>query len=88
MIGADGRRIVVQDLHARQQAFVDFLRSPEAQRVFGNKGYRPIVPEILAEFTYPTPPALFTIDEFGGWDEVTTKFFDPDSGVVAQVLVQ
>jgi sulfate/thiosulfate-binding protein len=65
--------------------FIAFLRTAEAQRVFGTKGYRPIVPEILAEFDYPTPEALFTIAELGGWAEVTTTFFDPDNGIVAQV---
>jgi sulfate transport system substrate-binding protein len=68
--------------------FIAFLRSPEAQRVFGGKGYRPIVPEILAEFDYPTPPGLFTIADHGGWAEVTTRFFDPNSGIVAQIVQQ
>ena len=71
----------------KAQAFIDFLRTPEAQRVFGSKGYRSILPEILAEFseTLPVPEGLFTIADLGGWDEVTTTFFDPDSGIVAQV---
>lgn len=69
------------------QAFIDFLRTPEAQRVFGEKGYRSILPEVLAEFSeiFPTPEALFTIADLGGWDAVTTTFFDPDNGIVAQV---
>lgn len=69
-------------------AFVAFLRSPDAQRVFGEKGYRPIVPEILAEFDYPTPADLFTIADHGGWPEVNATFFDPDTGIVAQVQQQ
>ena len=28
------------------------------------------------------------IDEFGGWADVTTKFFDPDNGIVALVQQQ
>ncbi len=66
-------------------AFIEFLRTPDAQRVFGNKGYRPVVEEILAEFEYPVPSGLFTIAEFGGWGDVTKKFFDPDNGIVVQV---
>lgn len=70
-------------------AFIDFVRTPEAQHVFGSKGYRPILPEVLAEFPdFVTPEALFTIDELGGWADVTTKFFDPDNGIVAQVQQQ
>jgi sulfate transport system substrate-binding protein len=68
--------------------FVAYLRTPEAQRVFGDKGYRPIVPDVAAEFDFPTPAGLFTIADFGGWADVTTKFFDPNNGVVAQILQQ
>jgi sulfate transport system substrate-binding protein len=69
--------------------FIAFLRTPEAQRIFGEKGYRSILPEVLAEFDdYPTPEKLFTIGDLGGWTEVTTKFFDPDTGIVAQVQQQ
>ena len=69
----------------RAGAFVDFLYTPEAQRVYGEKGYRPVVAEILAEFAYPVPAGLFTIAEFGGWADVTATFFDPDTGIVAAV---
>jgi sulfate/thiosulfate transport system substrate-binding protein len=74
--------------HADQaNAFVAYLRTPEAQRIYAQKGYRPVVPAVFDEFkqTFPVPTALFKIDEFGGWDEVTTKFFDPDNGIVAKV---
>ena len=33
----------------------------EAQRVFGEKGYRPVDPDVAGEFDYPQPSALFTI---------------------------
>ncbi len=66
-------------------AFIEFLRTPDAQRVFGNKGYRPILDDVLAEFDYPVPEGLFTIADLGGWPDVTTKFFDPDNGIVVQV---
>jgi sulfate transport system substrate-binding protein len=65
--------------------FVAFIRSPEAQRVFGKKGYRPVVEEVLAEFDYATPEQLFTITDLGGWLEVDPQFFDPDTGIVAEV---
>jgi sulfate/thiosulfate transport system substrate-binding protein len=68
---------------ARQ--FVEFLYTPEAQRVYGEKGYRPVVEEVLAEFDYPVPAGLFTIEEFGGWADVVATFFDPDTGIVAEV---
>jgi ABC-type sulfate transport system substrate-binding protein len=68
--------------------FIAFLRTPEAQRVFGEKGYRSILPEVLAEFDYPTPSNLFTAADLGGWEAISTKFFDPNSGVVSQILQQ
>jgi sulfate transport system substrate-binding protein len=71
------------------QAFVDFLRTPEAQRIFGEKGYRPLDDALLAEFPdLAQPEGLFTIEEFGGWSEVNAKFFDPDEGIVATVQEQ
>jgi sulfate transport system substrate-binding protein len=81
--------VVTESVNPEKAAqFVAFLRTPEAQRVFGEKGYRPIAPDILAEFDYPTPAGLFTIADLGGWADVTTRFFDPNSGVVAQILQQ
>jgi sulfate/thiosulfate transport system substrate-binding protein len=67
------------------QTFVDFLRSTESQRIFGEQGYRPVVEEVLGEFAYPTPPNLFTIQDLGGWAEVTKRFFNADSGVMADI---
>jgi sulfate transport system substrate-binding protein len=67
------------------QAFVDFLRSAQAQRIFGEQGYRPVVEEVLSEFDYPTPPDLFTIEDLGGWNEVTRRFFNANSGVMADI---
>ena len=72
------------------KAFVDYLRTPEAQQIFGEKGYRPLDPEVLAKFAdkYPKPATQFTIDDLGGWSTVSTKFFDPDTGIVAKVQQQ
>ncbi|MEZ4563696.1 MAG: sulfate ABC transporter substrate-binding protein [Thermomicrobiales bacterium] len=71
----------------KAREFIAFLRAPEAQRIFAEKGYRSLLPEIQEEFahTYPTPEKLFTIDDLGGWADVTTTFFDPDNGIVALV---
>ncbi|MGH3052205.1 MAG: sulfate ABC transporter substrate-binding protein, partial [Gaiellaceae bacterium] len=69
----------------KAQAFVDFLRSPEAQRIFAEKGYRPVLGEVLAAVSYPAPSALFTIDDLGGWETVTERFFDREEGIVAKI---
>jgi sulfate transport system substrate-binding protein len=69
------------------QAFLDFLRSDEGQRLWAENGFRPVNEEILAEFedTFPTPGNLFTIEEFGGWETVATDFFDSEAGSIAEI---
>ena len=68
------------------QSFVDFLYTPEAQKIFVSKGYRPVVEDTPGADDFPTPPALFDITKFGGWDKVNTDFFDPEKGVVAEIF--
>jgi sulfate/thiosulfate transport system substrate-binding protein len=70
---------------AQAKAFVQYTRSPTAQRIFGKLGYRPIVPAIAKEFSFPKPAGLFTIQKFGGWSTVNKQFFDPASGSIAKV---
>jgi sulfate/thiosulfate-binding protein len=67
------------------KAFVDFARGPEAQRIFGEKGYRTVREGALDESRYPTPKNLFTIDDLGGWSEVNKVFFDPEDSVMASI---
>ena len=69
----------------KAEAFVDFLRGPEAQRIFADKGYRPVLGEVLAAVSYPAPSALFTIEDLGGWESVTERFFDREEGIVAKI---
>jgi sulfate/thiosulfate transport system substrate-binding protein len=67
------------------RAFVDWLRTPDAQKIFAGKGYRSVLPELVDEKTYPKPETLFEIDAFGGWAAVNDKFFDPENGSVAEI---
>jgi sulfate/thiosulfate-binding protein len=76
---------VTKDAPAPAQAFVDFLLSDEGQKIFAEKGYRPVVKSVGAGSDFPDPPGLFTIQKFGGWGVVKDKFFDPDAGVVAKI---
>jgi sulfate/thiosulfate transport system substrate-binding protein len=68
------------------QSFVDFLYTPEAQEIFVEKGYRPVVEGVPGADEFPTPPDLFEITKFGGWDKVNDEFFDPEQGVVAEIF--
>jgi len=69
------------------KAFLEFLWSDEAQRIWAENGFRPVKEEILAEFSdkFPTPKKLFTIDDLGGWEKVMTEYFDPDTGKIAEI---
>lgn len=68
------------------KAFVDFLHTPAAQRIYGQTGYRPVDPDVAKEFKYPPRPGLFTIDFVGGWDRVTKDFFDPEKGILTRIV--
>jgi len=76
---------VTTDAPATASEFVKFLYSDEAQKIFGEKGYRPVVKSVADQFDFATPPTLFTIQDFGGWGTVKDEFFDPENGVVAKI---
>jgi sulfate transport system substrate-binding protein len=76
---------VTVDATPKAAEWLAFVRSPEAQRVFGEHGYRPVDPEVAAEFDFPQPPGLFTIADLGGWETVNETFFDRENGVVAKI---
>ena len=70
---------------AQARAFVDFLYSDTAQKIFADNGYRPVVSGDATAGQFPTPSGLFTIADLGGWTAVSTKFFDPTSSVMATI---
>jgi sulfate transport system substrate-binding protein len=69
--------------------FIRFLKTPAAQQVFADRGYRPIVKSVLEanRKKFPVRPGQFTINQLGlgGWDKVQKVFFDPDTGVMAGI---
>jgi sulfate/thiosulfate transport system substrate-binding protein len=69
----------------KAKAFVDWLITPEAQKIYASKGYRSVLPDLVDKSTYPTPKDLFKIDKFGGWSKVNDEFFDPEKGSVAAI---
>jgi sulfate/thiosulfate transport system substrate-binding protein len=76
---------VTKDAPPQAQKFLDWLVTPEAQKIYASKGYRSVLPDLVDESTYPTPKTLFKIDEFGGWSKVNDEFFDPEKGAVADI---
>lgn len=69
------------------EAFVDFLFTKEAQEIFAQHGLRSPDEEVANAnaTTYPPIEDLFTIDDFGGWEQATPTFFG-EEGVFYQVL--
>jgi sulfate transport system substrate-binding protein len=67
------------------QAFVDYLYSPTAQTIFGGFGYRPVVESVAKGFNFPKIAHLSKISDFGGWETVQKRFFDPRGGIMAQI---
>ena len=68
----------------RRTGFLRFLRTPAAQQVFADNGYRPVVKKRARDANrkkFPVRPGQFTIDQLGlgGWDKVQKRFFDPDN---------
>lgn len=69
----------------KAQAFINFLRTKPAQRIFAENGYRPVVKGVTQGLSFPNRPQLFTIRYVGGWATVEKKFFDPKTGIVAKI---
>jgi len=67
--------------------FLKFALTAAGQQAFADKGYRPVISGINppSGYTFPTPTALFKIDDLGGWPAVATKFFDTTNGIVTKI---
>jgi sulfate/thiosulfate transport system substrate-binding protein len=74
---------------AAANAFLRFLRTPAAQQVFADNGYRPVVKSVenRNRAKFPVCPGLFTIDQLGlgGWAKVQKRFFAPKGSVMARI---
>jgi sulfate transport system substrate-binding protein len=73
--------------NAAAQKFVNWQWTSAGQKIWGEQGYRPVLPSVAKQFAskFPTPPQLFTINYLGGWDKVSTEFFDPTNGSVTKI---
>jgi sulfate transport system substrate-binding protein len=69
---------------ATAQRFVNYLLSSAGQKIWAEKGYRPVI-EGVAPGQFPTPAGLFTIDSLGGWTQVDKQFFETSTGSVTKI---
>jgi sulfate/thiosulfate-binding protein len=70
---------------ATARAFVRYLRTRPAQRIFAENGYRPVIPGAAKGFAFPVRPHLFTIKYLGGWAKVDKRFFHPQTGIITRI---
>lgn len=70
------------------EAFVKFLYTPTAQKIFVDNGFRPVTPEgkAYARGKFPTA-TFFKVGDFGGWAGVDKTFFGP-GGVWDQIFAK
>jgi sulfate/thiosulfate-binding protein len=81
--------VTTRSKHPTQaRAFVDFLHGTQAQSIFASKGYRPVNQQATGADKFPRPAGLFTIDDLGGWDQITKAFFGRSGGVMADIEKQ
>jgi sulfate/thiosulfate-binding protein len=66
------------------KAFLDWLHTPAAQKIYADNGYRPVVSGAGGP-SFPTPAQLFTINDLGGWSKVNKDLFDPSKSVMATI---
>jgi sulfate transport system substrate-binding protein len=69
---------------AEAKAFLDWLHSADAQKIYAENGYRPVVQGVGGR-DFPTPAHLFTIKDLGGWSKVNKDLFDPNKSVMASI---
>jgi sulfate/thiosulfate-binding protein len=65
--------------------FLNYLWTPEAQKIFADNGYRPVVEGVTGKYDFPQPAQEFTIDDLGGWSVIKDRFFDDTTGIMAKV---
>ena len=78
--------VTTKTQHPEQaKAFLDFLRTPPAQRIFADNGYRPVTPGVARAGEFRSAAQQFTIAELGGWTDVNKRFFDPQQSVMLDI---
>ena len=80
--------------HPEAKAFLKFLWSSKAQKLFGDTGYRPVLKSVAssAKYRFKQPKSLFTINSkalgLRGWKSVQYRFFDHSAGIMVKVIGQ
>ena len=88
---------LTEDASDKAQDFMDFQKSEDGQKLYAETGYRPLVDvgDVTVEGAndpsnpFPEPKTLLTIDDdFNGWDEANTKYFDENDGILTKIQAE
>ena len=79
--------VIKKSSHLSQaNAYVKWLLSAPAQKLWAQQGYRPVLPSVAKSTAGMFPKLdLFTIDSLGGWTKVTNDFFTAPNGSVIKI---
>lgn len=80
----DAPIVLTREASPAAEAFVEFIRSKEAQELWAAHGYRPIYTGMPGP-TPLVPPAIFRIDNPGEWKKINREFFDEETGSIAKI---
>jgi sulfate/thiosulfate transport system substrate-binding protein len=78
--------------HKEAKAFLKFLWSPKAQKLYGDTGYRPVLKSVASsrKYKYKQPKTLFKINSaklgLRGWKSVQYRFFDHSNGIMTRII--
>jgi sulfate/thiosulfate-binding protein len=88
---------LTEDASEDAQAFLDFQKSEDGQKLYAETGYRPLgnVGDVEVEGAndpsdpFPAPQKLLTVDgDFNGWADANTKFFDENDGILTKIQAE
>ncbi len=86
---------LTKDADKAAKAFLDFQLGQQGQTDYAEQGFRPLDDGIKVDVKgandpadpFPAPEKLLTVDDdFGGWSEANTKYFDEKTGIVTQLI--
>ena len=86
---------LTKDASKAAKAFLDFQLGKQGQTDYAEQGFRPLDESIKVDVKgandpadpFPAPEKLLTIDDdFGGWSEANTKYFDEKTGIVTKLI--
>ena len=70
----------------KARAFLRYLRTVPAQRIFAQNGYRPVVKQAQRGFVFPVRPKLSSRSSTSAAGRLVDKrFFDPKTGIVTKI---